>query len=300
MTYKFFIATKVVLSDNLLTISGRQLYNTYDKKELYMVKKAIILCGGNGTRFLPVTKVFPKEMLPIINRPAIEFHLNECKEAGIKDILIIINKRKDMMKAYFEKDEFFDKLIGKTGFEDMNISFEYQGEKKGTGGALLVAKEWAKGDDVAILYGDDHFIGSATKELVGVFDKYKTDIVGVKRCNTDDIVNYGVMVGTEVEDGVMECTAVKEKPSLDDVPSRYYAVGRYICKGDIFDRLETLNPHSNGECYLADAFDGFVSAYINCERFDLGSKPGFVKAMIYHGLNSEWADEIREYIKELL
>lgn len=265
-----------------------------------MVKKAIILCGGNGTRFLPITKVFPKEMLPIINKPALEFHLKECKEAGIKDVLIIINRRKEMMKKYFEKDEYFDNLIGSTGLEDMNISFEYQGEKKGTGGALMVAKDFAAGDDVAVLFGDDHFIGSATKELVEVFDKYKTDIVGVKRCLTDDITSYGVMIGQEVEDGIMKCTGVKEKPPITDIPSRYYAVGRYICKGDIFERLESVKQNPNGEYYLADAFDGFVSAYINCERYDLGSKPGYVKAMIYHGLNSEWSEEIREFIKEML
>lgn len=265
-----------------------------------MVKKAVILCGGNGTRFLPITKVFPKEMLPIVNKPAIEFLLKECKDANIKDVLIIINRRKDMMKKYFEKDEFYDSLIGKTDYEDMNISFEYQGEKKGTGGALLVAKEFAQCEDVAILFGDDYFTGSATKELVEVFDKYKTDIVGVKKCYTDDITKYGVMEGREIADGIMECTGVKEKPQLDDIPSRYYAVGRYVCKGDIFDRLETVKQKPNGEYYLADAFDGFVSSYINCERFDLGSKSGYVKAMIYHGLNSEYADEIKNYIKEML
>ena len=102
----------------------------------------------------------------------------------------------------------------------------------------MVAKDFAAGDDVAVLFGDDHFIGSATKELVEVFDKYKTDIVGVKRCLTDDITSYGVMIGQEVEDGIMKCTGVKEKPPITDIPSRYYAVGRYICKGDIFDRLE--------------------------------------------------------------
>ena len=264
-----------------------------------MVKKAVILCGGHGTRFLPVTKVFPKEMLPIINKPTIDFHLQECKEAGIKDVLIIINRRKDMMKDYFAKDEFFDNLIGKTGFEDMNITFEYQGEKKGTGGALLVAKEFVGQDNFAVIYGDDHFVGGATKELVEVFDKYNKECLAVKECLTDDITKYGVMVGEKVADNLMDCTGIKEKPSLDELPSRWYLAGRLVLKADVFDRIENVNC-TKGEYYLTDALNEFMAVLVKAERYDLGSKPGYVKAMIYHGLNSEWAEEIRQFIKEIL
>jgi len=264
-----------------------------------MLNKAVILCGGNGTRFLPITKVFPKEMLPIINRPVLEYLLKECKDAGINDVLIIINRRKDMMKKYFEKDEFFDNLIGKQDFEDMNIKFEYQGEKKGTGGALLVAKDFAGGEDIAVMFGDDYFVGGALKELKDVYEKTPKDILGVKICDTDDITKYGVMVGREVDGSLMECTGIKEKPSIDELPSRRYFVGRAILKGDIFARLENI-PLVSGEYRLTDALDDFLAVTLKAPRYDLGSKQGYIKAMIYHGLHSEWKDEIKEFIKEQL
>ncbi len=263
-----------------------------------MVKKAVILCGGNGTRFLPITKVFPKEMLPIIDRPVIEYHLKECKEAGIKDILIIINKRKDMMKDYFKEDEYFDKLIGEKIYDDMKVTFVYQGDKKGTGAALEVASDFAAGEPIAILYGDDYYIESATAELVKVYNEYNKDVVSVRECLTDEITKYGVMVGTPINADLMACTGIKEKPSLDNLPSRLYLEGRFICKGDIFDRIKKLEQKPNGEYYLTDALNDFISVKVKATHFDLGSKAGYLKAMIYHGLKSEWSEEIRQFIKE--
>ncbi len=264
-----------------------------------MVNKAVILCGGKGTRFLPITKVFPKEMLPIINRPVIEYLLKECKDAGIKDVLIIINKQKDMMKQYFEKDEFFDNLIGKTDYEDMKISFVYQGNKKGTGGALLDAKAFASGQDIAVLFGDDYFVGGAVGEMLEVYNEYHQDIMGVKECLTDDITKYGVMVGAEIDEKIMSCVGIKEKPSLDELPSRKYFAGRAVLKGDIFDRLTGIDC-VDGEYRLTDALTNFLAVTLDATRFDLGSKPGYIKAMIYHGLNSEWKDEVKEYIESTL
>lgn len=264
-----------------------------------MLKKAVILCGGNGTRFLPITKVFPKEMLPIINRPVIEYLLKECKDAGIYEVCIIINERKDMIKKYLEKDEFYNKLIGKQDYEDMNITFVYQGEKKGTGGALLVAKDFACNEDVAVMFGDDYFVGGALLELKTVYEKTQKDVIGVKICDSDDIVNYGVMVGKEIDNYLMECNGIKEKPSIDNLPSRRYFVGRAILKGDIFSRLENI-PLVSGEYRLTDALNDFYAVTLNAYRYDLGSKQGYIKAMIYHGLNSEWRDEIKEFIKEQL
>jgi UTP--glucose-1-phosphate uridylyltransferase len=264
-----------------------------------MIKKAVILCGGNGTRFLPITKVFPKEMLPIINRPVLEYLLKECREAGINDVLIIINERKDMIKKYFAKDEFFDKLIGEQDFKDMNISFIYQGKKKGTGGALLDAKTFANGEDIAVLFGDDYFVGGALSELIEVYNEHNKDVLGAKECLTDDITKYGVMVGTMIDDKVMSCMGIKEKPSLDNLPSRLYFAGRTILKGDIFSRLERIGC-VDGEYRLTDALTNFMAVNLASQRYDLGSKQGYIKAMIYHGLNSEWHDEIKEFIEQLL
>lgn len=264
-----------------------------------MIKKAVILCGGNGTRFLPITKVFPKEMLPIINKPVLEYLLKECRDAGINDVLIIINERKDMIKKYFAKDEFFDRLIGKQDFEDMKIYFVYQGQKKGTGGALMVAKSFANGEDIAVLFGDDYFVGGALGELVEVYSENPKDILGVKECLTDDITKYGVMSGTIIDEKLMSCVGIKEKPSLDNLPSRRYFVGRAILKGDIFKRLENIDC-VGGEYRLTDALTNFLAVTVDAPRYDLGSKQGYIKAMIYHGLNSEWKDEIKEFIKEQL
>ena len=283
------------------------------------VKKAVIPAAGFGTRFLPATKAVPKEMLPIVDIPTIEYIVREAYEAGITEFLIIVNDYKDSIKEHFGHNIPLEKfLLDKNNQNALDIILELpkkikvnyvvQKEQKGLGHAILCAKEFANGEPIAVLLGDDIVVNKkypAIKQLCDYYNKVQSTIVGVQEVPNDKINLYGIVSPkSKFINNACEIIGMVEKPDPINAPSNFAVLGRYILSNAIFEILETQTPGKGGEIQLTDSIqrllnDEKVYAY-NFEgiRYDVGSKEGFVKATIDFALDREdLREEIINYIK---
>ncbi len=278
------------------------------------VTKAVIPAAGLGTRFLPVTKGMPKEMLAIGTHPAIEYIVREASLSGIKDVLIIINKEKTSIKKYFRHGCVYDTLPDQSRLEeldkiiaDVNISFAYQKNFNGNGAVILEAEKFAKGEPFAVLFGDDVVHNAkvpATKQLIDAYEKTGTCIIGCQEREPEEAVRYGV-IKKGAEDGrLTEVLGIIEKPTIDELPSNLCSLGRFVLTPDIFDVIRRTPMHK-GEIYLTVALDiirqekGLFAYNFEGIRYDLGNRVGFLKANIEHYLRHADAEEVKEYLKEL-
>lgn len=274
------------------------------------VRKAIIPAAGLGTRFLPATKAQPKEMLPIVDKPTLQYIIEEAVESGIEEILIITGRNKKSIEDHFDKSvELELELENKGKFElleqvryisDMvNIHFIRQKEPKGLGHAINCAKSFIGKEPFAVLLGDDivHAEKPCLKQMIEAYDIYKTSILGVQEVPDEDVNKYGIVEGKHIEDRVYKVNGLVEKPDVADAPSNVAILGRYIINPAIFDILGTTKPGKGGEIQLTDALKELATreamyAY-NFEgiRYDVGDKQGFLQATVEYALRR---DDLRE------
>lgn len=286
------------------------------------VTKAIIPAAGLGTRMLPASKAIPKEMLPIVDKPAIQYIVEEAVEAGIKDILIITNRGKGAMEDHFDHNFELEYNLRQKGKDDIlkelegvaklaNITFLRQKETGGLGDAVYKAKTFVGDEPFAVLYGDDVIIGEkpAIGEMLEAFEQSGGEggVVGVKEVAAEQIVKYCTLDVTPLENGVMKVNDMIEKPKPEQIMSLYAILGRCILQPEIFDVLEKTPKGAGGELQLTDAMatlarEGKMYAIeYSGTRYDMGNKLGFLIANIEHGLNHpEICDEFKEYLKEIV
>lgn len=283
------------------------------------IKKAIIPAAGLGTRVLPASKAIPKEMLPIVDKPAIQYIVEEAVKAGITDILIITNRGKEAIENHFDhsieletmlaakkKDKQLEEITSVCNLA--NIYFLRQKETKGLGDAVLRAKEFVGNEPFAVLYGDDVIIGEspAIGEMAEAYEKYGKSVVGIKEVSDEAVVRYCSLKVEPLEKDVYAVSDMIEKPSIFNKFSNFSILGRCILEPEIFSILEKTPFGVGGELQLTDAMKtiatqkGMVGVVFSGERHDMGNKFGVLKANIDVGLtHPETKEELAEYIKKL-
>ncbi len=286
--------------------------------EMKKIRKAVIPAAGFGTRFLPFTKAMPKEMLPIVDTPTIEYIVREAMESGITEFLIIINEEKECIKTHFGKNEVLEKFLASKNknkeLEIINelpskikVNFTYQYEQLGLGHAVLCAKEFADNEPFVLLLGDDVYVGKnkpATKQLIEAYEKTGSSILGTLEVPQMDVSKYGICEPVSDAKGSLQLLkSVIEKPSIDKAPSNLAIGGRYILTPRIFEFLETQTRGAGGEIQLTDSIlrlmakEEVYSLAIEGRRYDIGSKKGFLEATIDFSLNRE---DLSSDMKEIL
>ena len=281
------------------------------------VKKAIIPAAGLGTRFLPATKAQPKEMLPIVDKPTIQYIIEEAVAAGIEEILIITGRNKRAIEDHFDKSVELEYQLQKNGKDEVlkmvqnisnlaNIYYIRQKEPKGLGHAISCAKTFVGDEPFAVMLGDDVVDSEVPclKQLIDCYSKYETSIIGVQEVPESEVSKYGIVDGVSVEDRVYKVKDVIEKPKASEAPSNIAILGRYIITPRIFDILENTKPGKGGEIQLTDALKTLISeedmyAYnFEGRRYDVGDKEGFLEATVEYALKR---DELKEtFMKYLL
>jgi UTP--glucose-1-phosphate uridylyltransferase len=278
--------------------------------------KAVIPAAGLGTRLLPATKAQPKEMLPVIDKPAIQYVVEEAVASGIKDILIITGRGKRAIEDHFDKAVELEYLLQKTGktkelemiktISDMaNIFYIRQKEQLGLGHAVLCAKEHVNDEPFTVMLGDDLIINTkpCIKQLLDVHKKMKASVIAVKPVPKDRVHRYGIIEGELVDENLFEIHDIIEKPKAEDAPSNMATIGRYVFNPIIFEFLEKTEPGVGNEIQLTDAIKSLLSkekvyAYqFSGKRYDIGSKEDWIKATVELALKR---DDLKENIGEFL
>ncbi len=286
-----------------------------------MITKAIIPAAGLGTRVLPASKAVPKEMLPIVDKPAIQYIVEEAVASGITDILIITNRGKGVIEDHFDHSFELEHLLEtRGGKEDVlselksvakmaNIYFIRQKEAKGLGHAVLCARSFVKDEPFAVMYGDDVIINEENPvigQVIHAYEKHNKCAVGIKEVTPEQIVKYSSMKVQNIEDDVYLIDDMIEKPPIEKIFSMYSILGRCVLTPDIFNVLQAIPNGAGGELQLTDAMaeiarrDGMVGVDFDGVRYDMGNKFGIIKANIEVGLNHpEVKDELKEFIKKI-
>ncbi len=285
------------------------------------VTKAVIPCAGFGTRFLPITKSVPKEMLPIVDTPSLDIIVDECLNSGITDILIILGKNKKCIEDFYDYAPELEKILAK-GNKNCQIKvinalaekahFYYcrQKEMNGSAMAVLEAETFVGNDAFAVVYGDDIVYNGdgrpAIGQLIDAHLETGTSILGVQEVCAEDAVKYGAVIKGPQKGRYCKMKGVVEKPKLEDLPSTLVSLGRYVLTPDVFDYIRQTAPAKNGEIYLTDTINlmaktvGVYSYEFEGKRYDTGDKLGFLQANIEYGLrNKELGADLANYIKEL-
>ena len=284
------------------------------------VKKAIIPAAGLGTRFLPATKSQPKEMLPIVDKPTLQYIIEEAIESGIEEILIITGRNKKSIEDHFDKSVELELELEQKGKDEMlemvrnisnmvNIHYIRQKEPKGLGHAIHCAKSFIGNEPFAVLLGDDivDFETPCLKQLISAYDEYKTSILGVQEVAKEDTCKYGILDVKHIEDRVYKVKDMVEKPSVEEAPSNVAILGRYIITPEIFNILEKQEPGKGGEIQLTDALKTLgkqeaIYAYnFEGRRYDVGDKLGFLEATIDFALKRDnLRNDLLDYMKNVI
>lgn len=285
------------------------------------IKKAVIPAAGLGTRFLPATKAQPKEMLPIVDTPTIQFIVEEAVKSGIEDILIITGRNKRAIEDHFDrnmelenhlknknKDEMLDSIRDISNMA--NIHYIRQKEPKGLGHAIYCAKSFVGNEPFAVLLGDDIVyspLKPCLKQLIDIYKKYNKTVIGVQRVPVEEVCRYGIVSGLEVKGKLHNVKELVEKPQTELAPSNIAILGRYILMPEVFDILKSTQAGIGGEIQLTDALNEFnrtnvVYAYeFEGKRYDVGNKMGFLMATIEYALSrSDISSDFCEYLKYLV
>lgn len=285
------------------------------------VRKAIIPAAGLGTRFLPATKAQPKEMLPIVDKPTLQYIIEEAISSGIEEILIITGRNKKSIEDHFDKSIELEVELEKSGKKELldmvryisdmiNIQYIRQKEPRGLGHAILCAKSFINNEPFAVILGDD-IVDSpqkpCLKQLIDVYEEYNTTILGVQKVDKKDVNKYGIVKGKHIDDKIYLIKDLVEKPEIDKAPSNIAILGRYILKPDLFSILENQKPGKNNEIQLTDALKTLsetqaMYAYeFEGRRYDVGEKFGFLQATVEFALkNDDLKDPFLAYLKELV
>ncbi|GMG95604.1 UTP--glucose-1-phosphate uridylyltransferase GalU [Tepidimicrobium xylanilyticum] len=285
------------------------------------IKKAVIPAAGLGTRFLPATKAQPKEMLPIVDKPAIQYIVEEAVQSGIEDILIITGRNKRAIEDHFDKSVELELTLEEKEDRELldlvrnisslaNIHYIRQKEPKGLGHAIYCAKTFINNEPFAVLLGDD-IVDSKTKpclqQLIDIYNEYGASIIGVQEVPKADVSKYGIVSGKMVDERLYKVNNLVEKPSIEDAPSNIAILGRYIIEPEIFEILEHTKPGAGGEIQLTDALKELstkqdVYAYIfEGRRHDIGNKLGFLQATVEFALKREdLKDEFISFLESII
>ena len=288
-----------------------------------MIKKAVIPAAGLGTRFLPATKAQPKEMLPIIDTPTIQYVVQECVDSGIEDILIISGKGKRSIEDHFDRNPELEARIQEQDdeklyhqlrhIEDMaNIHFIRQKELNGLGDAIYHARFHCGNDAFAVLLGDTviNSIIPVTQQLIDAYEQYHQCIIAVERVPVHKVSRYGIVGGVQINDRIMQLTELVEKPDSDNAPSDRAIAGRYILTPQIFSALEHTERGKGNEIQLTDALrlllkqENIIATLIEGKRYDLGNKLDFLKTTVEFALQRQefavpFENFLRKTIKEI-
>lgn len=286
------------------------------------IRKAVIPAAGFGTRFLPETKAMPKEMLPIVDKPTIQYIVEEIKASGIEQILIISGHAKRAIEDHFDSSPELEQHLYESGKMDLlkevrqvasvKIHYTRQQYMRGLGDAILCAKEFMDGEPFGVILGDDVvYNGSgepALKQLISQYDKTGGTIIGCQLVRPEQVSSYGIINGTPTENpDLLKVKNMIEKPSIEEAPSRFAALGRYVITPEVFKILEQTKPGKGGEIQLTDALrvmakNGNVYAYnFKGKRYDTGNQLGYLKATVEFALRrDDIGPEFRQYLKSLL
>ncbi len=284
------------------------------------VRKAIIPAAGLGTRFLPATKAQPKEMLPIVDKPTIQYIVEEAVAAGIEDILIISGRNKRAIEDHFDKSYELEEELRKRNEHELlsmvesisnlvDIHYVRQKEPRGLGHAVYCARNFIGDEPFAVLLGDDIVKSEVPciRQLMDVYDEYKTTILGVQQVPESDVSKYGIVSCKNVEGRVYKVKDLVEKPERDKAPSNIAILGRYIISPQIFRYLEDAEPGKGGEIQLTDALKRLIGSeamyaydFIG-KRYDVGNKLGYLEATVEFALEREdLRDEFSRYLKNVV
>lgn len=284
------------------------------------IKKAVLPVAGLGTRFLPASKATPKEMLPIIDKPLVQYAVEEAIEIGVEEIIFITSPSKHSIKKHFDFDEAIDNKLRSSGKEKLaeianpnifnRIDFRYinQDEQKGLGHAILLAQDYIQDEPFAILLPDDLFFSeiSCLTQLSSIYEYTGSSVIAVNKIDTNNIHKYGVIDPGEIENNFMVINDIVEKPSAEKAPSDIAVCGRYILNSTIFEFLEKTDADSSNEIQLTDAIKSMLSkekvlaTLYEGEKFDCGSKKGFVEATIAISLrDNDLKSDITRFIQNI-
>jgi UTP--glucose-1-phosphate uridylyltransferase len=287
------------------------------------VRKAIIPAAGLGTRFLPATKAQPKEMLPIVDKPTIQYIIEEAVASGIEDIIIVTGRGKRAIEDHFDKSYELEETLAKKGkYEQLeevqgisklaNIHYIRQKEPLGLGHAVSCASRFIGDEPFAVLLGDDIVHSQekpCLKQLIDVYERYNSSVIGVQEVPKQDVSKYGVISINHngIEDGVYHIHDLVEKPKIEEAPSNYAIMGRYVLRPEIFTILENLTPGAGGEIQLTDAIKelNLIQMVVGFEfdgvRHDVGDKFGFIKATLDFALEREdLQSQVVDYLESLV
>lgn len=283
-----------------------------------MIKKAVIPAAGYGTRFLPITKALPKELLPIIDHPTIEYIVNEAIESGMTDILLIVSSNKNAIIDYFDynieletillqKNKHYEYGLVRNIGVGANIHYIRQREQLGLGHAVLQAEAFISGEPFAVLLGDDMYVGKdkpAIKQLAEVYEKVQSTVLGTMEVELKNTSKYGICIPKDNQKGpIVELKGVVEKPQVEEAPSRSAIGGRYILTPGIFDYLKNQTRGAGNEIQLTDAIlrlmatEKVYSYDIQGKRYDVGNKVDYIAAILDFGLQK---DEIKNDLQALI
>ncbi|MDU3194810.1 MAG: UTP--glucose-1-phosphate uridylyltransferase GalU [Clostridium perfringens] len=284
------------------------------------IRKAIIPAAGLGTRFLPATKAQPKEMLPIVDKPTIQYIIEEAIASGIEEILIITGRSKKCIEDHFDKSVELEMELEKSGKNELldlvrdisdmvDIHYIRQKEPRGLGHAIHCAKTFVGDEPFAILLGDDVVYNEekpCLKQLIDCYNEYKTSVLGVQTVPESHVSKYGIVDGKYIEGKVYKVKGLVEKPSVEEAPSNVAILGRYIVTPRIFDILENTKPGKGGEIQLTDALlelmgqEAMYAYAFEGRRYDVGDKLGFLEATVEYALRRpELREGFIEYLNNL-
>jgi UTP--glucose-1-phosphate uridylyltransferase len=284
-----------------------------------MVKKAVIPAAGLGTRFLPATKASPKEMLPIIDAPTIQYVVQEAVDSGIEDILIISGKGKRAIEDHFDRnpeleerllekeDKMYDEIMHLSNMA--NIHFIRQKEINGLGDAIYYARHHTGNQPFAVLLGDTiiNSVIPVTQQLIDIYEQYQSTVIAVETVPRDKVSRYGIVGGDMISDTLMSLNQLIEKPAVDKAPSNLAIAGRYILTPEIYKALEKTQPGKNNEIQLTDAMlillksENMYAHTIEGKRYDIGNKLDFLKTNVEFALRrKEFAKPFYDFLKEIV
>ncbi|MFK7926321.1 MAG: UTP--glucose-1-phosphate uridylyltransferase GalU [Bacteroidia bacterium] len=286
-----------------------------------MIKKAVIPAAGFGTRLLPATKSQPKEMLPIVDKPTIQYVVEEAVESGITDILMIIGKGKRAIEEHFDRNFELEAALAEKGKEELlrqikhitelaDIHFVWQKELNGLGDAIRYARHHVGDEPFAVLLGDSILSSKdqvpITRQLMDIYDRYQAPVVALEAVDPKLVYRYGVIGGKEIDKRIYRVEEFVEKPAIEDAPSNLVIAGRYVFTSEIFDYLDKVGRGKNNEVQLTDAMANMLTEkamyalHFDGERFDVGNKLDFIKTNVRFGLERpEMKEDLKSWINEL-
>ena len=284
------------------------------------VRKAVIPAAGLGTRFLPATKAIPKEMIPIIDKPMIQYIVEECVDAGIEDIILVTARGKDSIADHFDHSFEVEETLRRQKKDELlaltekvsrmaNIITVRQKNPMGLGHAVLAARQIVGDEPFAVLLGDDLIVSEVPciKQCIDAFEERETSVIGVMKVPKKDVSKYGIVGGDKINEKLVKVTQMVEKPTPENAPSQLACPGRYVLIPEIFQYIAETKPGRGGEIQLTDALarlaveEGLLAYLFDGRRYDTGDKLGFIEATVAFALKRpDLADGVRKILSEYL